>query len=278
MSYDTITKEAVKTITEDIAIYFLKLNISNIEFVDKELQRVEKREADIVALCNIDNKESILHIELQNTNDLDMNKRMLRYYTDISLRFKDIDIFQYVIYTGKDRLKMKDNINTTNLNYKYTILDMKTIDCEEMIKLNTPDAIVLSILCDFKDKDEKEILAFLMKKIKELVGEDLNSLRKYMLMLEKLSENRNLKDKLKEVEEMLRVIELEKLPSYELGIERGIERGRFEGLTQGIQKGTIQKAIEIAKNLLDVLDVKTISLKTGLSIEEINKLKDEMKD
>ena len=69
-----------------------------------------------------------------------------------------------------------------------------------MIKLNTPDAIVLSILCDFKDKDEKEILAFLMNKIKELVGEDLNSLRKYMLMLEKLSENRNLKDKLKEAD------------------------------------------------------------------------------
>jgi len=134
MSYDTITKEAVKTITEDIAIYFLKLNISNIEFVDKELQRVEKREADIVALCNIDDKESILHIELQNTNDLDMDKRMLRYYTDISLRFKDIPIYQYVIYTGKDRLKMKDNINTINLNYKYTILDMKTIDCDDKTK------------------------------------------------------------------------------------------------------------------------------------------------
>jgi len=144
-----------------------------------------------------------------------------------------------------------------------------------MIKLNTPDAIVLSILCDFKDKDEKEILAFLMKKIKELVGEDLNSLRKYMLMLEKLSENRNLKDKLKEVEEMLRVIELEKLPSYELGIERGTERG----ITQGIQKGTIQKAIEIAKkSLIKKIDLDTISELTGLSIEEINKLKKEMKD
>ena len=134
MSYDTITKEAIKTITEDIAIYLLKLNISNIEFVDKELQRIEKREADIVALCSIDNKESILHIELQNTNDLDMNKRMLRYYTDISLIFKDIDIFQYVIYTGKDRLRMSDNIQNRQLSYKYNLLDMKTIDCDDKTK------------------------------------------------------------------------------------------------------------------------------------------------
>ncbi len=31
--------------------------------------------------------------------------------------------------------------------------------------------------------------------------------------------------------------------------------------------------IEIAKNLLDILDVETISIKTGLSIEEIEELK-----
>lgn len=39
------------------------------------------------------------------------------------------------------------------------------------------------------------------------------------------------------------------------------------------REGEKQKAIEIAKNLLDVLDVETISIKTGLSIEEIEKLK-----
>jgi len=38
---------------------------------------------------------------------------------------------------------------------------------------------------------------------------------------------------------------------------------------KGVQRGKI----EIAKNLLDVLDVETISLKTGLGVEEIEKLK-----
>ena len=33
------------------------------------------------------------------------------------------------------------------------------------------------------------------------------------------------------------------------------------------------KAIEIAKNLLDVLDIETISLKTWLSINEIEEIK-----
>ncbi|MDP4144932.1 MAG: Rpn family recombination-promoting nuclease/putative transposase [Bacillota bacterium] len=42
---------------------------------------------------------------------------------------------------------------------------------------------------------------------------------------------------------------------------------------EGIEKGERNKAIEIAKNLIDVLDVDTIALKTGLSREDILKLK-----
>ena len=42
---------------------------------------------------------------------------------------------------------------------------------------------------------------------------------------------------------------------------------------KGIQKGEQKKAIEIAKNLLDVLDNETISLKTGLSITKIQHLR-----
>jgi len=34
------------------------------------------------------------------------------------------------------------------------------------------------------------------------------------------------------------------------------------------------RAIEIAKNLLDILDNEIISLKTGLRVEEIEKLRD----
>ncbi|WP_323226177.1 hypothetical protein [Spirulina sp. 06S082] len=38
----------------------------------------------------------------------------------------------------------------------------------------------------------------------------------------------------------------------------------------------IQKAIEIAKELLDILDEEMISQKTGLSLEEVQKLKQEI--
>ena len=48
-----------------------------------------------------------------------------------------------------------------------------------------------------------------------------------------------------------------------------------EAERKGIEKGIQQGKIEIAKNLLDILDNKTISLKTGLTIKEIQQLRNE---
>ena len=53
------------------------------------------------------------------------------------------------------------------------------------------------------------------------------------------------------------------------GLEEGIEKG----IEKGMKKGEKKKALEIAKNLLDVLDNKTIVLKTGLTEEEIKDLR-----
>lgn len=206
MKKDIITKEAITAITEDIAFYLLDLTITNIEFVDKELKRVEKREADIVAKCQMDGVEQILHLEIQNSNDKTMPRRMLRYYNDIKMEFEHLEVSQYIIYIGKAKLSMSDGVVDTKLNYSYIIIDMHTIDCKELIALDTPDALVLSILCDFKGKDELEILLHITKRLSELTVDDEHKLGKYMLMLETLSDNRNLKAKLKEAEQMLREI------------------------------------------------------------------------
>jgi len=56
-----------------------------------------------------------------------------------------------------------------------------------------------------------------------------------------------------------------------LSLEKSLARSReIEAEERGEQK----KQIEIAKNLLDVLDIETISEKTGLSVEEIEGLKE----
>ena len=69
--------------------------------------------------------------------------------------------------------------------------------------------------------------------------------------------------------------ELEVLEKREMFIHdshNAILKAQQSGLEKGIEQGMQQKAMEIARGLLDVLDIETISQKTGLSVAEIQKL------
>jgi len=61
--------------------------------------------------------------------------------------------------------------------------------------------------------------------------------------------------------------------SYGWGVIKGTKIGTKLGIKQGIKQGGKQRAVEIAASLLDVLDAKTIALKTGLTIEEVKAIK-----
>ena len=52
---------------------------------------------------------------------------------------------------------------------------------------------------------------------------------------------------------------------------------KVSALKNAEEKGERNKTVEIARNLLDILDNETISLKTGLSVEEVQELRDEIK-
>lgn len=68
--------------------------------------------------------------------------------------------------------------------------------------------------------------------------------------------------------------ELNALKTAEIkGEQRGMEKGIEKGMEKGIEKGRKNQQIEIAKNLLDILDSETIALKTGLSVDEVVALK-----
>lgn len=57
------------------------------------------------------------------------------------------------------------------------------------------------------------------------------------------------------------------------GFQQGRQEGRQQGQQEGRQEGERAKAVEIARQLLDVLDAQTISQKTGLTMAEIQKLR-----
>lgn len=59
------------------------------------------------------------------------------------------------------------------------------------------------------------------------------------------------------------------------GIEKGIAQGIAEGREEGLALGMREKALEIARQLLNVLHNQIISQTTGLSVEDIQNLRQE---
>jgi len=270
MKKDIILKDITKEAIREIFKHIIKIDISDFEFLDIEFQKIESRKADILVKAN----DKIIHVEFQTNNDKNMLFRMLRYYTEIQSRFKE-DIYQYVIYIGKNKMNMKNNLNRHNINYSYDIIDMKKIDCEYFLNIDKAEALVVAVLCDFKGKDERLVIRQILERLLKLTKNE-NEFRECILMLEELSTSRNLKDIIKEEEMGLQDLRWEDLPSYEIVLEKGMARGIEQGINQGIERGIERGRKEALQNSIRIMLEMGIPLETIK--EKLNLTNEELKD
>jgi len=125
---------------------------------------------------------------------------------------------------------------------------MKNISCEELIQSDNPSAVVLSILCDFEDKDKQMVVNTILRRLREI--SEGQAFRNYLKMVNILSGNRNLKDEVKKGVDML-TVDVEKTPFYEIGFEKAT----FENAIVMIEKFQISiddivKELDIKKEEL----------------------------
>lgn len=260
-SKDVISKELIRQLVKDMALYLLDLPIRDLQELPTEQHRIETRHVDIVMLATAEEgSQFILHLEMQDSNDASMPLRMMRYFTDIALSYPNHPIRQYVIYTGKNKLRMRDYLDQPNWRYRYHLIDMHTLDCDRFIQEDSPDALVMAILCDFQGRDSGEVLEGIMQRLIELTAQQPERMRNYLKMMETLSANRHLEDVFKRLEaEMLSKIDIEKLPSYQIGFDQGRHELAHEAASKLIALG--------------VLTDRQIATATGLTIEQIDALR-----
>ncbi|MBT8419885.1 MAG: hypothetical protein KJO08_03390, partial [Gammaproteobacteria bacterium] len=219
---DIVGKETIRRLAVDLATYLLELPIDpdSLEVLATEHQRIEDRRADmVVKLRDREGESFLLHIEIQNNNDKTMPVRMLRYRTDIALAHPGLPLRQYLIYIGQEPLTTPDGINEPDLRYRHGLLDMRTVDCRYLLEKDTPDALVLAILCNFDDRDPQAVVNHIYTRLKSLLGDNSKRFREYVEMLHVLSVNRDLGAQIREAEKMLTQIDITRLPHYQLGME-----------------------------------------------------------
>lgn len=219
---DIASKALLKRMAADMANLLLNLDVDpqSVELLETEKERIEQRRADLVIKARLRHSTEtlILHIEIQNNNQAIIPWRMLRYYHDIRMEHKE-PLKQYLLYIGKERCSMPQNIQETNLSYHYELVDMHTVDCETLLQRNTPEALVLAILCDFKGRPANAVVREIGTRLRLLMHNDDKGFLDYFSMLEILGQNRNLSEQIKETKEMLTQIDVSRLPSYQWGRE-----------------------------------------------------------
>jgi predicted transposase YdaD len=245
MPYDATLKSLFENLGFSLATLLLGIEVTpgSLILLGTENPRVETRRADLVFRVETANEGPLLvHIELQNQNDRDMPVRMMRYASDILSAYPGENLQQYMIYTGTDALKMPDFLALNRGIFRYTQIDMRAIDCRRFLEADSPEALVLAILCDFKGLPADTVVEEILRRLQKKLASDDFRLKNYVFMLEILSKNRKLESLVKEKEKMLTDVRLEELPSFELGFEKGIENGLEKGLERGIAQG-LEKGI-----------------------------------
>lgn len=263
---DIVSKQALSHLAGDIANLLLHLNVAtdSVELLDTEQQRVELRRADLVARMHKETSDDpfILHIEIQNANDPSMASRMLRYFADIHLRYPDEPIHQHLVYIGKRPFGMTTELIQPAFTYRYSVLDMQTVDCSVLLTQDTPEALVLAILCDFKQRPAQEVINYIVARLKELTDDDENRFRNYFEMLETLADNRDLQPQLDEAKQMLTQVNVKKFASYNWGLQ--------DGLLQGERTKARNVALRLLKH--GSLKPEEIAEIAELTIEEVKQL------
>lgn len=225
---DIVSKEVLQHLAADIANILLELDVEHdsVELLQTEQQRVESRRADMVARMRKrqTGEKLILHVEIQNANDNTMPVRMLRYLSDILLQYPDEMVYQYVVYIGKRPLSMPSQLVLPAFSYQYYLLDMHTIDCRLLLMKDTPEALVIAILCDFKERPTQDMVNYIVTRLHELTGDDEQRFRNYYQMLETLAENRDLQANLAEAKDMLTQVDVTRFSTYRWGLEAGIKQ------------------------------------------------------
>jgi len=256
---DIISKQIIKHLVRDFATVLFGLPVTEVELMETSHQRIEDRHADLVAKVWLpDGQVFILHIEIQNDNQRIFPIRMLRYLTDILLETLGLPVLQYLVYIGREPLRMADGLNLPDLlEYRYKTIDMHKMDCADLLRQDSPDAWVLAVLCDFHGRQSRAVIHEILTRLMQRFKDQQPTLREYVTMLEVLSDNRDLNLDIREEYDML-AINLEKLPSYQIG------------KTEGVHEQSLTIA---AKLLAEGKEPAWIALITGLPQTEVERLK-----
>ncbi len=245
MKYDTTFKD----LFPDVKALFRLLTHSDVVSMEStEYATVRQRRADLVArLAN----QQLLHLEIQSDNDDEMVWRELEYCGLIAQTHHQIPL-QIVLYVGAAPARFDTEIDTTDLKYRYHLIDIKELDCTSLLESDSLNDNLLSLLGKLADK--AEAVRRVMYKIAHLSQNARDDMLKKLMILTGLRPTEL--PKLIQKEAIMPItVDLEKNPLFMEILERYAQeserRGELRGELRGEQRGEQRARTTMLQRLLE---------------------------
>lgn len=239
----------------------------NIKNSDLEKDYIEDKFSRLDVKAVTSNNE-IINIEIQLKNEYNMIQRSLYYWSKL---------YEEQLTEGDRYDKLCRTVCINILDFRYLKNDrfhngyrLKEIETnEELTDLEEIHFIEIPKLKKFERAEE--VVDLLEGWVEFLRDPESEVIRKLEMSNKEI---REAKDELYRLSRNSKERELYYMREKSLKDEiSALANAEEKGMQKGLEQGMKEKAIEIAKSLLDILDVETIALKTGLPIEEIENLK-----
>ncbi|MDH4620000.1 Rpn family recombination-promoting nuclease/putative transposase [Brevibacillus sp. AY1] len=263
--------------------------IASLTILNSELLR--EHETDKQSVLDIyarTEKDDYINIEIQVADKYDMKKRTLYYWSRIyasqlkkgSLSYGEmkktitINILDFDLLQETDRYHSKFRLYEDEERFLLTdVLEVHFVEMPKLLRLWEQQAVSL------EENEKERWLLMLEADDREDIRRELEAIAlKDPVMKKAFDQWEDLSRDEKtwiEYETRKKAIHDELSAAREAEIRQ--QRAREEGLAEGRTEGERQKATEVAKNLLAMdMAAEVVAKATGLSLEEIKKLKEQL--
>lgn len=124
--YDTAFKLTLQHV--DVTFHEL-LGTAITRWHNVEFPEIRSSRADLLGETDTG---TLVHIELQSSNEARMSLRMLQYYMDV-VRLFDRHPTQVLLYVGDAPARMETTLHGPALQYSYRLVDIRELDGEHLL-------------------------------------------------------------------------------------------------------------------------------------------------
>ena len=229
--YDTVLKALLQSPQNSILETITGARID--QWLNVEFPEVQQTRVDMLGLTL--NRQRLIGIELQSTNDVKLPLRMAEYALR-TFRLHEMFPEQYVLYVGDEEMRMPSQLSGPNFVCRYTVVDIRTLDEEALLASPFANDNILAFLT--KHRDRRKTIQRILQRIATLEGGRRDDALKKLMILAGL---RKLGDSIRTEAKHMPI--LDDIMDHDVigpAIREGLQQGRQEEVLK-ILRGQISK-------------------------------------